>query len=264
MTSTLRTRVSWFGQRTVALGWAFLASDITQDVARRPAVVFAPHADDETLGCGATILLKRANTMPVTVVVATDGSHFPHGVAPEVNRRVRHLELLEACGRLGVEASNVIHLAHPEARLEERSTQLADDVARILGDHDLASCDVFSTNPWDPHLDHRTLGRVVRTVALYSGVRLYEYPIWQWGRLRGWAPTAGKVFSAGHPVKVRAANHRDAKEHSLRAYLSQLQPELGGYTSNGLAKPFVAQFLRDSEVFFRVRPQPPAVASPLT
>ncbi len=37
-------------------------------------IVFAPHQDDETLGCGALIAHKRNDGQPVHVVFLTDGS----------------------------------------------------------------------------------------------------------------------------------------------------------------------------------------------
>ena len=39
----------------------------------RPALVFAPHQDDETLGCGGTILKKRAAGAEVGLVFLADG-----------------------------------------------------------------------------------------------------------------------------------------------------------------------------------------------
>ena len=38
------------------------------------AVIFAPHQDDETLGCGGTIILKTQAAAQVTIVFLTDGS----------------------------------------------------------------------------------------------------------------------------------------------------------------------------------------------
>lgn len=49
------------------------AIDRTATTADRPCLVLAPHADDETLRCGALIARKRASGTPVWVVVATDG-----------------------------------------------------------------------------------------------------------------------------------------------------------------------------------------------
>ena len=42
-----------------------------------PVIVVAPHPDDETLGCGATIMQKLAAGTPVHVVIATDGRYWP-------------------------------------------------------------------------------------------------------------------------------------------------------------------------------------------
>src|SRR5207248_577693 len=40
----------------------------------RSAIVFAPHQDDEVLGCGGTIVRKLRAGADVTVVFLTDGS----------------------------------------------------------------------------------------------------------------------------------------------------------------------------------------------
>ena len=57
------------------------AHDLTDVVATRSALVLAPHPDDETIGCGATILRKVAAGTPVTVFVATDGRHSHRSAA---------------------------------------------------------------------------------------------------------------------------------------------------------------------------------------
>jgi hypothetical protein len=56
-----------------ALKWS--ARDFTDSAAGRAALVIAPHPDDETLGCGATILRKVSAGSSVTVLIVTDGRH---------------------------------------------------------------------------------------------------------------------------------------------------------------------------------------------
>ena len=55
--------------------WAYRKGrDLTEAFARRSTLVLAPHPDDETLACGATILHKRARGTRVHIVIATDGA----------------------------------------------------------------------------------------------------------------------------------------------------------------------------------------------
>jgi hypothetical protein len=49
---------------------------------RRSAVVFAPHPDDETLGCGGTIVRKIRAGARVRLVVMTDGGSSHRELLP--------------------------------------------------------------------------------------------------------------------------------------------------------------------------------------
>jgi len=71
-----------------------------------PAVVFSPHYDDETLGVGGTIILKRRLGARVHLVFMTDGSRS-HAHAMEGGRlaALRRTEALRAASALGVDAT---------------------------------------------------------------------------------------------------------------------------------------------------------------
>src|SRR3954464_13432525 len=77
---------------------AMRARDVTQRSAAASCIVFAPHPDDETLGCGATIHRKRDAGTAVHVVIASDGrrSQHPGVIAPEELVRMRAQEALAA------------------------------------------------------------------------------------------------------------------------------------------------------------------------
>src|SRR5262245_42487805 len=77
----------------------------------RSAVVFAPHQDDEVLGCGGTVVRKLRAGADVTVVFMTDGS-AAHGdlIAPDELTRIRAGEARAACDLLGVPADRVLFL----------------------------------------------------------------------------------------------------------------------------------------------------------
>jgi len=62
---------------------------------RRPALIVAPHQDDETLGCGGTIALKRRAGAEVCIVFLTDGSRSHPAMEREKLARIRE----DAAGR---------------------------------------------------------------------------------------------------------------------------------------------------------------------
>ena len=65
----------------------------------RAAIVFAPHPDDETLGCGGLLAAYAASSVPVHVIVVTSGGYGEHGRA---GTATRENESRAACARLGI------------------------------------------------------------------------------------------------------------------------------------------------------------------
>src|SRR4051794_15264243 len=109
---------------------AMTATDLTDATSTRSCLVVAPHPDDETFGCGATILRKRAHGTPVRVVIVTDGRHSTKSavISPEALAALRRREALDACSRLGLDSTDVIFLDYEDGKLE---TQLPDLTSRI-------------------------------------------------------------------------------------------------------------------------------------
>src|SRR5947209_4351316 len=65
------------------------------DELRQPALVFAPHPDDETLGCGGAIVRKKRAGAVVKIVVMTDGSaSHPGQIDPDELKKLRAEEML--------------------------------------------------------------------------------------------------------------------------------------------------------------------------
>ena len=89
-------------------------------------IVFAPHCDDETLGCGGMLATALANGARVRVVLVTNGDGYRIGVARAFNTiRVtpsmcieyayhRQKETLSALRALGVPAASVTFLGYPD------------------------------------------------------------------------------------------------------------------------------------------------------
>src|SRR6516165_9197753 len=84
------------------------------DELRQPAVVVAPHPDDETLGCGGTVILKKRHGATVRVLMMTDGSaSHPGLIAPDELAAIRAGETLAAVRVLGLRAEDVTFLNFP-------------------------------------------------------------------------------------------------------------------------------------------------------
>lgn len=232
----------------------------------------APHPDDETLGCGATIARKRAAGTTVVVVVCTDGraSSASELVSPSQLAGLRAAELVRACAALGVEQGDVVRLGHPDGALTDNEDDLVDQLAALC--EEVSPDEVLVTSALDRHPDHRAANRAVRRLAASNRIRcrVAEYPISFWAE-GPWpvhpegCPLPAKVWYAGRGV---AANWRLAPEsvaidenlhrklEALSAYTSQMANLTGEANWVRLEKEFVANFLLSHEVFFPLSPVP--------
>lgn len=94
-------------------------------------IVFAPHSDDETLGCGGMLATSIANGADVRVVLITNGDGFRIAVGRAYNTlRVtpqrciefayrRQKETLRALETLGVSDKQVTFLGYPDRGIEQ-------------------------------------------------------------------------------------------------------------------------------------------------
>ncbi|MCC7207422.1 MAG: PIG-L family deacetylase [Anaerolineae bacterium] len=150
----------------------------------RSAVVVSPHYDDETLGCGATVLRKRAAGASVRLVFMTDGGGSHEGlIAKDELIALRRAEGDAAASRLGLDQDHVFHLGEPERGLEARLAEVSARLRDIF-----AACapqEIYLPYRGEPPLwssDHRMTTRAALDAAAAWGapVTLYEYPVWAW------------------------------------------------------------------------------------
>ena len=160
----------------------FVARDATGSVGQRHLLVVAPHPDDETLGCGARILLNSRLGTPVTIVVVTDGSgsHGEDDAGRGELRVRRRAELDQAARILGVRDESVIALDYPDYAVADHADQVTADLRRVIDE--ARPDDVYVTCVTELHPDHAACAvaaiRAVNEAALRP--RLLEYPIWLW------------------------------------------------------------------------------------
>jgi LmbE family N-acetylglucosaminyl deacetylase len=158
----------------------------------RPAVVFAPHPDDETLGCGGTILRKKRAGAAVRIVFVTDGARsHPALMPPEEMRVTRAAEARAAAAALGVPERDVVLLGLPDGKLSEHEPEAAEKIAGVLR-ADLPA-EVFVPYHKDGPPDHEATTRAVDSALRACGHEavVYEYPVWFWYHWP-WTPPSGR------------------------------------------------------------------------
>jgi LmbE family N-acetylglucosaminyl deacetylase len=146
-----------------------------------PCIVFSPHPDDETLGCGGTIVQKKKAGAPVTIVFMTDGSaSHQRFIAEQELKTIRHAEAISACEALGVEATNVVFLDFKDGQLGSFLQEAVQKAGAILRQH--ASEQIFMPYSNDTTPDHQATQAIVLAALRESRQHtvVYEYPIWFW------------------------------------------------------------------------------------
>ena len=147
-------------------------------------IVFAPHPDDETLGCGGTIAKKLAEGYEAIVVVMTDGRFLllkSFGIdddpSPEQVKDIRRGEVLRATKILGVPEENVIFLDFVDGTLEENEETAEEKVAEILEKY--APSEVYFPFERDAHPDHQAANRIVKRAVEKLNIKpiMYRYMI---------------------------------------------------------------------------------------
>ena len=228
------------------------AEDVTSQTATRSCLVLAPHPDDETLGCGATIMRKLASGTAVQVVIAADGRHaYPSSELPiDVLVEMREEEARRACTILGLPSENIVFLRFEDCRLEDHRQLLRERLFDIFDM--MIPEEIFVTSLIDNHPDHRVLAELGRELAQARRDRspvLFEYPIWFWDP-RIWR---ARELLELRPRIVRTAEFRTRKREAIAAYRSQVTNLAVETGSAPLRKSFLRQFLQAEEIFFEVR-----------
>jgi LmbE family N-acetylglucosaminyl deacetylase len=225
-------------------------------------IVFAPHPDDETLGCGGTIAEKVIQGFEVSIIFMTDGRCGLAGERdsaepdPSETRIIRRVEAKRAMKVLGVEEKNLFFLDFEDRALEKNEKLAGKRVAEIL--KEFSPAEVFYPQDYEYHVDHRATHFILRRAIEVSSLHPmeYEYCI-------AW-PFPFSLLS--HILEERTFDRILSK--SLRRKLicidiSEFLPlkkmALAEYKSQGalfskrtpvLNRTFLSQFLKNKEKFF--------------
>jgi len=240
----------------------------------RPALVFAPHQDDETLGCGGMILKKKEAGADLGLVFLADGgTSHSRLMTPELMAQTRRREALAAAAVLGLEPADVVFLALPNRRVAEHQPQAVAEILTILDQRQPA--EIFVPYAKEPPADHTATHRIVMA-ALHRwqrAVRVYEYPIWFWehypwmtGRVYGprsrlaagrWSLQATGSAMRDLRCRIFIGDVLDRKRQALAEHRSQMSRLVDDPRWHTLADvgagDFLACFFRRHELFHAYR-----------
>jgi LmbE family N-acetylglucosaminyl deacetylase len=235
-------------------------------------LVFAPHADDETLGCGALIARKRNDGLPVDVIFITDGSASHPGhprLAPAEIAALRRREARAALAFLGVESEAIHFLDAPDGQLPTLPPRQRREIVLRLTELLLAlkPQEIFLPCSPDGSSEHEAAFVLIHEAVRRSGsqVQVWQYPVWSW-----WNP----LLLLQHTIRSRiccrvpAEDFRFMKLKAIGCYQSQTAP-LAPEPHPSLPPELVRLFETDEEYFFqfdltaraemRGREAPPAI-----
>lgn len=152
-----------------------------------PALIIAPHPDDESLGCGGTIAQLRALNYAVHVIFVSDGtmSHPNSASYPaERLRDLREAEAREALRILAINDAGCTFLRYKDRQVPTRDQpdflEATTAVATLIDQ--VKPSTIFV--PWrrDPHPDHRASWQITQEALRQTTIkpRVLEYLIWLW------------------------------------------------------------------------------------
>ncbi len=241
---------------------------------KKRAIVFIPHQDDETLGCGATIYKKIKAGADLFIVFLTDGSRSHSKFLDEADvKALRHEEALAATKILGLSENKIIFLDYHQSKFITFHDDAVDNVKRIIDE--ISPEQIYMPFFQDVHPDHIETNRIVKEAlkSLGKAVSVFEFPIWFWSHWP-WigidikvsrvfltefrkAASFGFGLSAFNCFKtsVYVADALQKKREALNAYKSQMTkmnskkdwPTLGEVACGD----FLDCFFYEHEVFYQ-------------
>ncbi|MBV1829685.1 PIG-L family deacetylase [Komagataeibacter sp. AV436] len=230
--------------------WRNLPLAPLPDIVPGTALILAPHADDESLGCGGLIAACCQAGRPPVVVIVTDGAaSHPHSRQWPATRlrQQRRQEVLHAVACLGLGPERVVFLNQPDAATAHEGPvfdRIVQELASLAVRHGCTT--VFAPSRLDPHCDHEAVWKMGLALHRCHALPLLTYPVW------GWLVAAETDLDHGPPVGMRLdiTPYRALKARAVSAHESQY----GGLitddpTGFSLPASLLAALVTDFEVF---------------
>lgn len=193
-----------------------------------PALVIAPHADDETLGCGGLIAAKSRRGQVAQVLFVTDSaaSHEGHPTLTKSSlAATRRTEALAALALLGVPATHVSFLDLPDGTLNQLSASAQTELRERIVEHikRTKAVEVFAPYRDGGSSEHTAVQAVAMNACRECGLSiLLEYPVWAW-----WNPfrLRSRWTTASDNYRLELGELRTLKRQALACHRTQMEPQ---------------------------------------
>jgi LmbE family N-acetylglucosaminyl deacetylase len=227
------------------------------------AVIFAPHPDDEILGCGGTIAKKLSEGYDISVVFMTDGRYSLMEIGVHSNpspvelKEIRKMEAKRAAKVLGIEEEKLFFFDIEDGTLQKNEKLAKKKITEILNGFPK---EVYIPQEKEFHVDHRVTNLLVRSAIKELNLHLIEfhyaiawlYPLNLLVRVRP-KSLQGMIMSRllrKDIVGVDVADFLPLKKAALEEYQSQLKTVTDRQKRPALKNSFVKRFLQNEERFF--------------
>lgn len=221
---------------------------------KKRILVFAPHPDDETLGCGGTIARRISEGYTVEIVVMTDGRHaFLHVLGidsdptPNELKELRKEEVKRATRILGVSEKDLIFLDFEDGTLGNNEENAKEKVARIL--FESRPVEVYLPHKKDGHPDHQATYQIVTSSIKKLGIstQIYQYSITE--KHMHISPLINTFldYKKQHVVRVDISKFLHLKESAVNEFKTELTA-ISDRQHNPVVRG-ISKFLKNEETF---------------
>ena len=222
---------------------------------KKKIIIFAPHPDDETWGCGGTIAKRISEGYEVLIVVLTDGRYAFKKVlginsdpTPEELKKIRKEEVKRAVKILGVPEENIVFLDFIDGELEKHEKEAEEKIDKILRKNQPS--EIYVPYKKDCHPDHRATYRIVKNVVKKLGISapIYQYSITQ--RFARIGPLIDSLlnFFRHNIVQIDISKFLSLKERAIKEFKSEVS-----IISSNQQNPLVgdiSRLLKNKEMFY--------------
>lgn len=203
----------------------------------KTVMVFAPHPDDDTFGCGGIMKILAANKNKVIIVLYTNDNKGSLDLEMTRERlaQIRRAEEEAACDVLGIPKQSIIWLGYEDGELEYADPErLRGEACRLM--KKFRPDAVFSIDPGKDILqwhktDHRMAANITQDAFMASEWHLY-YPqhLLDEGLKPYQIPLVFYYYSTQPNYTVDITAVFDDKIKASVKHVSQFEPSLSKYT----------------------------------